>query len=58
MFDLEGYCANRLYNCGVGQVTLTGQDTYAKEAEYYSYRRTTHRKEQDYGRQISAIVIL
>jgi len=58
LFDLPGYCAGRLYNCGLKQVSITGQDTYAKEADYFSYRRTTHRKEQDYGRQISAIVIL
>ena len=57
MFDLPGYCARRLYDCGVSQVTITGVDTYVREAEYYSYRRTTHRKEPDYGRQISVIVI-
>ena len=31
--------------------------TYAEEDLFYSYRRTTHRKEADYGRQISAIVL-
>ena len=31
--------------------------TYAEEELFYSYRRTTHRKEADYGRQISAIVL-
>ena len=31
--------------------------TYAEEDLFYSFRRTTHRKEADYGRQISAIVM-
>lgn len=57
MFDLPGYCAKRLYDCGLGQVTISGVDTCAREVEYFSYRRTTHRKEPDYGRQISVIVI-
>ncbi len=58
LFDLPGYCAARLYHCGLGQVSITGIDTFAKEQDYFSYRRTTHRKEADYGRQISVIVIL
>ena len=32
-------------------------ETYAEEELFYSYRRTTHRGEADYGRQISAIVL-
>ena len=31
--------------------------TYPDEETYFSYRRTTHRGEPDYGRQISAIMI-
>ncbi|MCC7305822.1 MAG: peptidoglycan editing factor PgeF [Alphaproteobacteria bacterium] len=57
MFDLPGYCAARLQERGVGQVELMDVDTYAREADYYSFRRATHRGEKDYGRQISAIVI-
>lgn len=58
MFDLAGYCASRLYECGVNKVAITGADTFAREKDYYSFRRATHRKEPDYGRQISVIVIL
>ena len=54
-FDLEGYVALQLAQAGVKQVTLLGEDTYAQEESYFSYRRTTHRKEADYGRQISLI---
>jgi len=57
MFDLPGYIANRLAQAGVGQVTITGQDTYALPDEYFSYRRKCHNDEPDYGRQISAISI-
>lgn len=57
MFDLPGYVAGRLAACGVRQVTITGQDTFSSPEEYFSFRRATHRKEADYGRQISAIVI-
>ncbi|PZQ48072.1 MAG: laccase domain-containing protein, partial [Micavibrio aeruginosavorus] len=57
MFDLSGYVAFRLALCGVKNVSLMGADTYAEEARCFSYRRATHRKEPDYGRQISAIVI-
>ena len=56
-FDLAGYCAVRLYKAGVMDVHLMDMDTYSNEADFFSYRRTTHRKEPDYGRQISAIVI-
>lgn len=57
MFDLSGYIASRLAIAGVRQVSLTGIDTYAQENDYFSFRRTTHRHEPDYGRQISAIAI-
>lgn len=58
MFDLPGYCAARLYECGVTKVTITGADTFTREQDYYSFRRATHHKEPDYGRQISVIAIL
>ena len=34
-----------------------GLCTYADEARFFSYRRTTHRGEADYGRLLSAIVL-
>lgn len=56
-FDLEGFCANQLAAVGLKTVHMMGLDTYAREDEFYSYRRKTHRGEADYGRQISAIMI-
>ncbi|SOB81008.1 conserved hypothetical protein [Sphingomonas guangdongensis] len=54
-FDLEGYVAARLAASGVGRVACLGMDTYADEARFFSYRRSTHRGEPDYGRQIAII---
>ncbi|NCO03414.1 MAG: peptidoglycan editing factor PgeF [Alphaproteobacteria bacterium] len=57
MFDLPGYIASRLARVGVKQIEITGVDTFSNEERFFSYRRTTHRGEADYGRQISAICI-
>ncbi len=54
-FDLEGYVAHRLAAAGVTRVETLGLDTYADEARFFSYRRTTHRGEPAYGRQIAMI---
>ena len=54
-FDLEGYVAHRLAAAGLRRVELLGLDTYADADRFYSYRRATHRREPDYGRQISII---
>lgn len=54
-FDLAGYVAARLSACGLGAVHCLGEDTYAEEARFFSFRRATHRGEPSYGRQISAI---
>lgn len=56
MFDLASYTVDRLARAGVTAEGL-GRCTYAEEDLFYSYRRTTHRKEPDYGRQVSAIVL-
>ncbi len=55
-FDLPGYIVNRLEKAGT-QARWTGQCTYADAARFFSYRRTTHRGEPDYGRQISCILV-
>jgi YfiH family protein len=56
-FDLEGYAAARLEDAGIRDVARLGTCTYANEADFFSYRRATHRGEKDYGRQISAIML-
>jgi polyphenol oxidase len=57
MFDLPAYNVQRLERAGVGMVVDLGFCTYADEQRFYSYRRTTHRQEPDYGRLISAIAL-
>ncbi len=54
-FDLEAYVAHRLAAAGIRTVEALGQDTYAQPDRFYSFRRATHRREPDYGRQISIV---
>ena len=56
-FDLPGYVAHRLTAAGAGRVEMSGVCTYPAENGYFSFRRTTHAGEPDYGRQVSAIVL-
>lgn len=56
-FDLPAYVAHRLARAGVAEAQDLGLCTYDDEARLYSYRRSQHRGEEDYGRQISAIVL-
>lgn len=54
-FDIEAYVVSRLALAGIGRIEALGLDTYADEARFFSFRRTTHRGEPSYGRQISLI---
>lgn len=54
-FDIESYVAARLDAAGVCAIEKLGLDTYALEDRYFSYRRSCHRGEPGYGRQISLI---
>ncbi len=56
-FNLENYVVHRLRHAGVSDATGLSACTYVREADFFSYRRTTHRGESDYGRQVSAIVL-
>jgi len=56
-FDLESYVAMRLESAGVRNIARLGADTYAREDDFYSFRRATHRGESDYGRELSAIAL-
>lgn len=54
-FDLPAYGLKRLRDAGVGHAEWTRHCTYSDPALFYSYRRSVHAKEADYGRLISAI---
>jgi YfiH family protein len=56
MFDLAGFIRMRLENAGVLMIDDLGIDTYADE-RFYSYRRSVHRREPDYGRLVHAIAL-
>jgi polyphenol oxidase len=56
MFDLAGFIRMRLENAGVLMIDDLGIDTYSDE-RCFSYRRSVHRKEPDYGRHVHAIVL-
>jgi polyphenol oxidase len=57
MFDLAGYIAARLKRAGITAVEDTGLCTYADPQRFFSYRRTTHHAEADYGRHVNAIAL-
>lgn len=57
-FDLPAYCRKQLTDCGCTMIEDLQTCTYEDESLFFSFRRTTHLGEPDYGRQISAIVLL
>ena len=58
-FDLPGYVAQRVAAAGISTDRFTdlARDTYAEPGLFFSYRRSVHRKEPDYGRLIAAIML-
>lgn len=54
-FDLPAFGLERLRQAGVGSASWTRHCTYSDPARFYSYRRSVHAREADYGRLISAI---
>ncbi len=56
-FNLPGYVRERLQSKGAGSIQDIGACTYENESILFSYRRSVHRFEADYGRQISAILL-
>lgn len=56
MFDLAGFIRMRLENAGILMIDDLGVDTYSDE-RFFSYRRSVHRKEPDYGRHVHAIAL-
>lgn len=54
-FDLPSFGLHRLRQAGVGAAEWTGHCTYSDPQRFYSYRRSVHLGEADYGRLISVI---
>lgn len=56
-FDLKAFVSSRLVDSGVRNNVVSVEDTYASADRFFSYRRTCHAGEKDYGRQISAVML-
>lgn len=57
LFDLPNYVKEKLINLGIKNIKNDKIDTYQNSEKYYSFRRSTHLKEQDCGRNVSVITI-
>jgi YfiH family protein len=57
MFDLAGYIRMRLEHAGVAAIDDPDICTYEDE-RFFSYRRSVHRAEPDYGRHVHALVLV
>ena len=57
-FDLGGFVQSRLRRSGIENVFAVPACTYRQDADFFSYRRATHRGEADYGRQLSVITLI
>ena len=55
-FDLPAFVRHRLDMAGITSIWQSTTDTYSSQ-NHFSYRLTTHNNEEDYGRQISAIML-
>lgn len=56
-FDLPAFIVARLEDLAIGGIENLDLCTCTLEDDYFSYRRATHRKEADYGRNISVIML-
>ena len=57
MFDLPAFIGHRMQRAEVGSFTNLDRCTYGEPELFYSFRRTTHRNEPDYGRLMAAIAL-
>lgn len=57
-FNLQGYALEKFkeQNIKINQIDLIQKDTYSLTNHFFSYRRSVHKNEYDYGRNISIIV--
>ena len=56
-FSLNKYVYNQLKNLGLKKIELIDKDTYNLKNNFFSARRSIHNKQNDYGRNISLIMI-
>ena len=56
-FDLPGFGLKALRSTGLKEAQWTGHCTYHDPDRFFSYRRSVHHKEADFGRLIAAITL-
>ena len=56
-FSLNKYVKFQLESLGVKKIDIINQDTYSQKNNFFSARRSLHKKQDDYGRNISLIMI-
>ena len=56
-FDLKGYIFNQLKNAGIHNIEIIKKDTFNPKNNFFSARRSIRKKNNDYGRNISIIMI-
>lgn len=57
-FHLGGFVEAQLLRAGIENIFAVSACTYRQDDDFFSYRRATHRGEPDYGRQLSAILLV
>jgi len=56
-FNLKDYIFDQLRNCGVNNIEIIKKDTFNTKNKFFSARRSLKNKIDDYGRNISIIMI-
>ena len=56
-FDLRGYIFKQLTNTGIQNIEIIKKDTFNPKNNFFSARRSIREKNNDYGRNISIIMI-
>ncbi len=56
-FDLRGYIFKQLKNAGIQNIEIIKKDTFNPKNNFFSARRSLRKKNNDYGRNISIIMI-
>jgi len=56
-FDLKGYIFRQIKNAGINNIEIIKKDTFNPKNNFFSARRSLKKKINDYGRNISIIMI-
>jgi len=57
LFDLRGFINKEVSNLNIKNIENIELDTFSQKELFYSYRRSSFNKEEDYGRCISVILM-